>query len=436
MQLNQGQEAAVSAVLQFLSSPDKEFIISGPAGVGKTFLMQYITKNVLKEYQDMHRLLGLPTVDYKVHLTATTNKAAEVLMETTGVGASTIHSFLGLRVKDNYQTGTQDITTTNDWQIHTKELIFIDEASMIDSKLHKYILTGTDASCKIIYLGDHCQLAPVMEQISPVYVQPKHFALLTEPVRNADQPALMDLCNQLRNTVETGEFKPIDPVPGVIEYLDDAQAQQLIDRDFAKESPHNRILCYTNEKVQEYNHYIRNLRGYPQLFVGGELLICNSAIQIGSTFLRVEQEVLVHSAESHTDMIAVGPESDPVEMEVQSLVLSDPRGNFYLKTRVPANPDHFKALLKYYAGQKRWPVYFNLKNGFPDLRPKDAATVHKAQGSTYDSVILDLANIGRCTQNDQVARMLYVGVSRARNKVYLYGKLPPRFQGSHPTTGT
>ena len=52
-----------------------------------------------------------------------------------------------------------------------------------------------------------------------------------------------------------------------------------------------------------------------------------------------------------------------------------------------------------------------------------ASTVNKAQGSTYDTVYLDLNDIGKCQDRDQVNRMLYVGVSRAKHKVVFTGDI-------------
>src|SRR5690606_25117534 len=94
----------------------------------------------------------------------------------------------------------------------------IDEYSMIDSELKRIIHEGTH-KCKIVYVGDHCQLNPVMESKSPIDRFSLPFYELTEPMRNAGQSALIDLCKQLRETVETGVFKPIQIVPGVIDHL-------------------------------------------------------------------------------------------------------------------------------------------------------------------------------------------------------------------------
>ena len=426
MTLNQGQEAAAQAVFQFLMSSDKEFSISGPAGVGKTHMMEHIMKTVLQTYQDACKLLDIPAIDYEVALTATTNKAAEVLAESTGFPAQTIHSFLKLKVFDDYKTGQTKCEPTKEFSVKSRKLIFVDEASMVDRVLHKWLHQGTDSSCKIIYLGDHCQLAPVMEDLSLVYKQPKPTAYLTEPMRNAGQPALVGLCSRLRQTVETGTFFHIDPVPGVIEYLDQNEASDFVDQTFKVEDASSRILCYTNNRVKDYNGYIRKLRGHPEHFTPGEILINNSGIQIGKVFLRVEQELVVR--EVNTDILdVVIDDYDPnAVLQTYSIQLGDKRGNSLLSVNVPVDAEHFKKLSQYYARTKEWAKYYKLKNNYPDLRPRDGATVYKAQGSTYDSVLLDLSDLGKCTQNDQLARMLYVGTSRARSRVYLYGSLPAR----------
>ena len=76
---------------------------------------------------------------------------------------------------------------------------------------------------------------------------------------------------------------------------------------------------------------------------------------------------------------------------------------------------------------KKWPLYFQYKDEWLDLRPAYASTVHKAQGSTYTTVFMDLSDIGKCNIASDVARMLYVSISRASKQVYLYGDLPSKY---------
>lgn len=432
MPLNQGQKAAEEAVFQFLLSDDKEFILSGPAGVGKTFMMKHIMEHLLNRYNDACKVLNIPNTLHTVHLTATTNKAAEVLQSSTGHPTQTIHSFMNLKVQDDYRTGQSRCKPTPSWIVHSGVVLFVDEASMIDSDLHKHILEGTDSTCKIIYVGDHSQLAPVFEKISPIYLQSKHFVELTELVRNADQPALMDICEQLRQTVATLKFKPMLEVPGVIDYIDDNQLKHILDTQFIHEDVDSRILCFTNSRVKDYNDYIRGIRGYPDHLVEGEIVINNTGTFAGKTMLRVEQQFKINKISDTPITINIDPTDPTALMDVYEVTLGHPtsRGVHGLEVRIPANREHYIALMNYYSKRKNWSQFYHLKNNYPDLRPKDAATVYKAQGSTYESVILDLTNIGKCNQADQVARMLYVGVSRPKSRLYLYGRLPPRYHQS------
>jgi ATP-dependent exoDNAse (exonuclease V) alpha subunit len=85
--------------------------------------------------------------------------------------------------------------------------------------------------------------------------------------------------------------------------------------------------------------------------------------------------------------------------------------------------------LKYYRRKKEWHKYFSLKNTIPDLRQRDAATVHKSQGSTYDTVFVDLTNISTCHNPIAAARMLYVAFTRARSRICLYGNLASKYGG-------
>ena len=75
-----------------------------------------------------------------------------------------------------------------------------------------------------------------------------------------------------------------------------------------------------------------------------------------------------------------------------------------------------------------WEEYFNIKDTWLDLRSQYASTVHKAQGSSYDKVFIDLDDIGRCNIASDVARMLYVAISRAKKKVILSGTLPEKYR--------
>lgn len=422
--LNTGQQAAADGFFQFLLTNDKELIISGPGGVGKTFLMGHLIDEVMVRYQEACALMNIPIEYTTVVMTATTNKAAEVLAVATGRPTKTIHSLLNLKVTDDYKTGRSLLTKTTSWKVHTNLILFIDESSMIDRPLLNLIREGT-YKCKIIYVGDDCQLAPIMEPISPIYKENMPYFELTEPMRNNKQPALMNLCDQLRHTVKTGEFFPIELVPGVIDLLDDAEMEREVHDHFYKETG-SRILAYTNQQVVMFNDHIREVRHLGSTYTVGEKLINNSAVILKDGIISVEEEVEVISLSD--DLTDVLIESD-VYLSVRMADLENKFGDVYAQMMLPEDKAHYTDLIKYYSKIKNWNRYFYLKNAFPDLRPRDAATVHKAQGSTYKTSFVDLGNISTCRNPNQVARMLYVAFTRAQDRVVLYGTLAEKYGG-------
>jgi hypothetical protein len=428
--LNEGQRAAAEGFFQFLFEEGKELIISGPGGVGKTFLMGHLIDVIMPRYFEMCKLMGIEPLYDMVEMCATTNKAAEALSLATGRPTSTIHSLLRLKVVEDYETGEQKISRTRDWIPHARKIIFIDECSMIDTALWEEIRAST-VGCKIVYVGDHCQLAPVKELLSPIYNQGLPFYELTEPMRNNGQPALMAVCQQLRHTVETGEFKPIQIVPGVIDWLNDDQMQTMLAQLVTDPHHQGRILAYTNQRVIEFNDFIRDMRQLPGEWTVGEELINNSAIQFSRRMLSVEEQVTVLNQKGSTQMV---PIEQGVEFEVRLTDLATKLGEVFRDVPLPVDREHFSNLLKYYAREakgkrKPWSLYFNLKNKYPDLRPRDAATTHKAQGSTHDFVFIDVGNISTCNFPNQVARLLYVAFSRPRTRIFLFGDLAAKYGG-------
>lgn len=423
--LNQGQQEASDAFFEFLFSPDPAMIISGPGGVGKTHLMAHLIDRVMPDYFATCKMLGIEPEYDAVEMCSTTNKATEVLAVATQRPCNTIHSFLNLKVKDDYETGKSSLTKTNRWTVHQRKILFVDECSMVDSQLLALINEGLH-KCKIVFVGDKSQLAPVMEAISPIYRYGFPMYELTEQMRNNGQPALMEVCQQLRETVETGVFKPIKVVPGVIDLLDPIQMQDQIKAHFTTQTHASRILAYTNARVEQYNDFIREIRALPPEFTIGEYLINNSACHMKGGMLTVEEEVEITRISSDITDIEIEP---GVIFQCRSVDLTTRVGNFWPNVLLPVDKAHYTALVKHYGKVKDWKKYFHLKNFYPDLRQRDAATVHKSQGSTYDTVFIDLENISRCTQPNMAARLLYVAFSRPRSRIFLYGELTERFGG-------
>lgn len=425
---NQGQQDASDQFFSFLFAPEKEMGITGPGGVGKTALMGHMTDQVMPQYFDTCKLMNLTPKFDSVHWMATTNKATEVLSLASGKPASTLASFLNLKVQEDWDTGEQKLTKTRNWTVHERMILFVDECSMVDSPLYQLVHEGT-IDCKIVWVGDHCQMAPIKEPLSPVYRNGINHVELTQPMRTAI-PELHALNWQLRHTVETGEFKPIQIVPGIIDWFDDAQMEAAIAVDFYQQTLDSRILAYTNARVVEFNDHIRGLRGLPDQYTVGEFLISNSAVQLPRYMLSVEEEVEILDIKQTPFALTVEQwEGQDVDVMYQFADIRTRLGMVFKDVKLPMDRTHFAETVKWLARRKAWSKMYGLKNQMLDLRQRDASTVYKAQGSTLNTVYIDASNLSRSNNPSQAARMLYVAASRARQRVVFYGTLAEKYGG-------
>lgn len=441
--LSPDQKLIADQFIEFITSPDhKEMIITGHGGCGKSFLISYLSNIVLKEYYDLCQMLKMTPVINQLYLTATTNKAAAVLAENLQESVNTIHSLLGLQVYDDYETGESKLSLKKEANIISNALIFIDEASMIDKSLLKFIRTRTK-NCKIVFVGDAKQLAPVKETTCPAMNQGNNtlFYKLTTNIRSAGQPAILALCNQLRDSVETNEFKPIQLVPGVIDQLSGQEAENEIKQVFGNNlNPDTRIIAFSNKRVIEYNDYIRELRQLPKNVTKGESLIVNTPSRTSrNNFLYSEQEIIIANEPEKTTLnemdlasetLIADPNRLTFEIEISRCEIKDANTHEPLGyVRIPVNMNYVLSILKYFTKRKEWTNYFTLKEMLCDIRPKDACTIHKIQGSTVDTIYIDAEDISKCRFTNMVARLLYVACSRAKKRIVFFGDLKESYGG-------
>lgn len=434
--LNQDQEKAAEAFFAFLMSKDKYMRIVGPGGVGKTFLMGYLIDRIIPEYRTAMELIGKEPVHYDIHMTATTNKAAGVLAKSTRRPCTTIHSLLSLRVHNNWSTGEVKLVRSKKWAILYDSIIFVDEASMTPRSLLKEIDAAT-MNCKIIFVGDHCQLNPVKEPVSEVFTNNYRESKLLIPTRT-DKPELLALNQQLRDTVETGVWKPIQEMPGVIDWIRSEEQLALeVDNHFVVQTTNSRIIAYRNDTVNELNAYLREQRGQPSYFQEGDKLVSNSAFTrkvntgVGSTTESISIEEEVEITEMAEEVVT--KKFGEIEIDFFRVTLQT---EFYTLTDmlIPTDNAYFNQCTKYFANQKKWADHFNLVENYPELRPKDACTGHKSQGSTYDVVFMDMSDLSTCRNPEEAARLFYVAASRARHRIVMYGEMAPKYGGIIPCT--
>lgn len=128
------------------------FLLTGGPGTGKTTIINAV----------VHAFAALNNIDldannydagevFPIMLAAPTGRAAKRMTETTGLPASTIHRLLGLGV-DQADYETRDLPDG---------LLVVDEVSMVDTYLMRILLSAVHPGVTLILVGDKDQLPSV-----------------------------------------------------------------------------------------------------------------------------------------------------------------------------------------------------------------------------------------------------------------------------------
>jgi exodeoxyribonuclease V alpha subunit len=120
---------------------EKIIIITGSPGTGKSTILNFIIKILESENK-------------KVLMAAPTGRASKRMTETTGRESKTIHRLLNFNPKLNK-------FLKNDKNPIEADTVIIDEASMLDIRLTKNLLSAFKENASLIFVGDIDQLPPV-----------------------------------------------------------------------------------------------------------------------------------------------------------------------------------------------------------------------------------------------------------------------------------
>src|SRR5215216_1842421 len=363
------QETALAAVADWLKAKPGErgtplvFRLFGYAGTGKTTLARHIAERV----------------DGKVHFAAFTGKAALVMRSKGCAGASTIHSLI-YRPRDSGEA-TPTFELWDDAPVSRAKLVIIDECSMVDEELGRDLMSF---NVPLLVLGDPAQLPPV--QGGGYFTNADPDAMLTEVHRQAQDDPIVRLSMQVR----AGDRL----IPGTYGKTQVVRRDAL---DPARVLEADQILVGRNATRRAYNTRMRLRRGFadtlPQtgdklvclrnnrkkgLFNGGLWLVKErKARKSGVLTLRLAPEEDLGSEDSHRRAVKVSVRSECFTGTIEEIV---------------------------------WPQ----RKRYDEFDFGYVLTVHKAQGSQWDDVVLFDESFAFA---DSRARWLYTGITRAAKRL-------------------
>lgn len=406
--LSAGQQEAMDSFVQFILNPDETmFVLQGYAGTGKSTLVKHLIDTVPSILKSLN-FINPDQINYSIEVSATTNKAAEVLELMLGTPVSTIHSLLGLTVHNDVVNHKTSLIDRQKKELY-KTLLFIDEASFIDKELLRFILDKTRIKCKVVFIGDPAQLTPVKCSVAPIFLAGFPTASLTEVLRQVSGNPIIDLATRFRNTVNTGEFFNFKPDGVAIKHLNREAFQAEILQEFLDPTwTYNRskILGWTNKCVQWYNQLLREKDKGSAHVDKGDYCTVNKYISGNRWSFSTDQVVYISNVIRDTEIFGI--KGRDIEINNGPVVFM---------------PNDWPTAKKHISLWRQQGEYTKVmaSEKWIDLRSTYACTVNKSQGSTYDKVYIDLSDISRCNNANQIARMLYVAVSRARSNVVFTG---------------
>ena len=390
--LSDKQKEAIKAV-----NDNNVTIITGGPGTGKTTII----KSIINIYEKKGN---------KIVLAAPTGRAAKKMTETTGKEASTLHRLLEIgKFSDDIYTKEDE-----DYQISPidADLIIVDEMSMVDMFLMNYLLKAIYQSTKLILVGDSDQLPSVgpgnvlEDLIKSGKIETIH---LDKVFRQAARSNI--IVNAHRVNDGQGFIKKS-------EMPEDAKNDFFIINEKDQNKMMYQLISLCNGRLKNYGHYdffqnIQILTPTKKGMFGTKEL--NMMIQkvlnpgdktkleksINGVTYRIGDRIM--QVKNNYDIYWENDEENGTGVfngEIGTIVdIDEKEKNIEIKF-----DDNKKALYQY--------------SEMDQIEHSYAITIHKAQGSEYDVVIMCIPKTAPIllTRN-----LLYTGITRAKELLIIIG---------------
>ena len=457
MALNQEQQECKEKILQFLNTKENDyFAIYGAGGTGKT----YTLSNTIEDFKGKVLFLGA------------TNKVVSVLknaLENSGVTSPrvrTIDSFLKFKIeKDEFNNSTISYTFPSIKDI--PELLVIDEVSMITNQKFQ-LIQRLKNHCKIILIGDFLQLPPIEDDknaltrnedgflVSKIFtaVKKENSYTLTIQNRQKDGTELSALVKGFRDNMHL----KIDPIKlaekknngkDILYYnTNDKELKEVIKQNNCV------AVCFKNLSVLNFNWLIGSTKSMRKDYRLNEINVGDSLMFDQFYFHEKKSKKVSYYTSNIVEVLEIEKgitETFEIKSSItktitySKLTILDQdgeineiryiQGGLYgingggLSSSVYGQRKTYQEHIKqgknvdenkkYLTGLNT--RFANYQNSFAKLKRPYAITAHKAQGSTYNTVIIPVYDYYTINYKD-ANQLLYVALSRAKEKIIFVNK--------------
>jgi hypothetical protein len=467
IRFNTQQEGALTKIENWLTTKETAFTLEGYAGTGKTTISKKIIDDIKNGFNENETLI----------VSAPTHRAKSVIQKATNEKAITLHQLLGLKPNfdiDNFDPKNLQFTSsglTPPINNETLKLVVVDEASMINKALYKYLIEKAKANnVKILFMGDRAQLPPVGETLSEVFKNPNNAKLTWVQRTEGDNP-LMGVFTKIRNRISEEESKstkdgslPYNPVTMInqngegITFLNNwnEKLTSIFSSDnFKNDSNFAKVIVWRNNRVDKWNDMIRKVvwPDAEDIVVVGETLTGYTGVETQAGKNEVEnsrdykiKEVKrieklkedLNGKQISIKVLEVTHYDEELKQDkiIQILDHDDPNTLAWYKAKAS---NIFKEIYITPAGKQRNVMWSKLYYPFVQeyLLLKDikldknqsinkhlgypyASTTHKAQGATYENTFIDEVDIKFKNINyEERNKMLYTAMSRTSGNAYV-----------------
>ena len=384
--LSPGQKKVLNEVIVWCKKDKSQsqmyITIGGYAGTGKTTLIAVLRKRIAKLQKDMK--VGFVSYTGKAaRVLRNKLKEAKVLLSDDTVG--TIHSLIYSPVVNE----KEEIIGWKQKDEIDRDLIIIDEASMVDETIWLHLLSY---KIPIIVVGDHGQLPPISGSFHLI-ASPE--LELIEIHRQAQGNPIIALSIQAR---QNGYIRPGIYGDFVRKFSkEDNDIQETVNELLANYSVDTLILCGYNRTRKKLNLHIRNTLGFT-----------TPAPRVGDRVICLRNNHEKHIFNGMTGSI---------------LAIADENQQWYnAQIQMDGEDGIYKGLIS--KDQFMSDSALNFTDKHSRIMAGDlfdfgyALTVHKAQGSQAKRVILFEERFSKM-DDEAWRRWLYTAVTRAEEELYI-----------------